>query len=109
MTDDACGRRSDHRPRILLVSANYHPSVGGVKRFVETLAEGLVARGLNVTVLCCRHGAAQLTEESGGVRVVRLPSTHVLYRRLNVPYPLPSPLALGSSLRTLGGWADVVH
>jgi D-inositol-3-phosphate glycosyltransferase len=40
---------------------------------------------------------------------VRIPATDVLDSRLNVPYPLPSPVA---ALRTLGGLvaeADVVH
>jgi D-inositol-3-phosphate glycosyltransferase len=95
--------------RVLLVSANFRPSVGGIERYVEVLAHGLAARGHAVTVAACRTDGAPLEEQDGDVRVVRIPATDVLDSRLNVPYPLPSPVA---ALRTLGGLvaeADVVH
>jgi glycosyltransferase involved in cell wall biosynthesis len=95
--------------RILLVTANYHPSVGGIERYVELLANGLAERKHEVTVLCCRHEDAPLTELLGGVRIVRLPATDVLKRRWNLHYPLPAPWALTRQLRGLVTWADVVH
>lgn len=95
--------------RILLVTANFRPSVGGIERYVELLGEGLAERGHHVTVLCCRHGNAQLTELVGGVRIVRLPASDVLKRRWNLHYPLPAPWALTRQLRGLVTWADVVH
>jgi glycosyltransferase involved in cell wall biosynthesis len=94
--------------RVLLVSANYRPSVGGIERFTELLAEGLVARGHAVRVLCCRSGNAPLREH-GAVEVVRLRATSVVKRMWNVPYPLPSPPALMYQLRGLARWADVMH
>jgi D-inositol-3-phosphate glycosyltransferase len=94
--------------RILLVSANYRPSVGGIERFVETLAHGLADRGREIVVLCCRHERAPLAEESAGVRVVRVPASDI-FRRRNVAYPLPSPVPLARALRRLVPWADVVH
>jgi D-inositol-3-phosphate glycosyltransferase len=97
------------RGRLLLVSANFRPSVGGVERFAETLGEGLAARGWDVVVLCCRDGDAPLREEAGGVHIVRIPSSDLLRRRWNVPYPLPSPVRLAGELRRLIAWADVVH
>jgi glycosyltransferase involved in cell wall biosynthesis len=95
--------------RILLVSANFRPSVGGIERFVETLAQGLASRGWEVVVLCCRHGNAPLVEDAGGVRVVRIPASHILARRSNVAYPLPSPLPLARALGRLLPWAEIVH
>jgi glycosyltransferase involved in cell wall biosynthesis len=95
--------------RVLLVSANFRPSVGGIERFVELLGEGLAERGHRVTVLCCRTGGAPAAEESRGVRVVRVPASELAARRWNVPYPLPSPAALVRSLRALVSGADVVH
>jgi D-inositol-3-phosphate glycosyltransferase len=95
--------------RVLLVSANYKPSVGGIERYVENLAHGLAERGHRVTVAACRTDGGQKHEQDGGVRIVRIPATDVLHKRLNVPYPLPNPVA---ALHELGGAvaeADVVH
>jgi glycosyltransferase involved in cell wall biosynthesis len=94
---------------ILLTSANYQPHVGGIERFVENLARGLTARGHRVNVLCCRFADAPVREEVEGVGIVRVPATYVLDRRFNVPYPLPDPARLLSSLRRGIASADVVH
>jgi glycosyltransferase involved in cell wall biosynthesis len=45
----------------------------------------------------------------GGVTIVRIPATDVLDDRLNVPYPLPSPVPAWRTLRRLVSEADVVH
>jgi D-inositol-3-phosphate glycosyltransferase len=95
--------------RVLLVSANYRPSVGGIERFVEILAEGLAERGHEVTVATCRHRGGPRVEEKGAVRIVRIPASDVLRRRFGVPYPVPSPPACVRTLRTLLRGADVVH
>jgi glycosyltransferase involved in cell wall biosynthesis len=95
--------------RVLLVTANYRPSVGGVERFVELLAEGLAARGHDVTVATCGPGGAPAEENQDGVRVVRIPASDVLRRRLDVPYPLPAPAACVRTLRNLVSRADVIH
>ncbi|PWU24989.1 MAG: hypothetical protein C5B48_03590 [Candidatus Rokuibacteriota bacterium] len=84
---------------ILLVSANYRPSVGGIERYTEILASGLVRRGHAVTVLCCQSGEAARTEEIDGVRIVRLPASDAVRRRASVPYPIPHP---GVTVRALG-------
>lgn len=93
--------------RVLLVTANFAPHVGGIERFVETLAGELAQRGHEVTVLCCRSGGAPL-DERGPFEIVRVPSTYVLESRLGVPYPVPSP-ALIRTMRRLLAAADVVH
>jgi D-inositol-3-phosphate glycosyltransferase len=92
--------------RALLVSANFRPSVGGVERYVETLAVGLADRGHDVTVLTATAGG---TDRLDGVRIVRVPATDVLRTRLNVPYPLPEPVSLVGALRRLLRDADVVN
>ena len=94
--------------RVLLVSANYAPHVGGIERFVEILARGLSSRHA-VTVLCCRFGAAPLDEEPAAFRVVRIPASYVLERALDVPYPLPLPTRLFWCLRRELDRSDVVH
>ncbi len=43
------------------------------------------------------------------MRVVRIPSSHLLQHRWRVPYPLPSPLALVPELRRRVASCDVVH
>ena len=62
-----------------------------------------------MTVLCCRYDGAALAEEAAGVRVLRLPSSYAAKRLWNVPYPIPSPVALARETRRLVAWADVVH
>jgi glycosyltransferase involved in cell wall biosynthesis len=95
--------------RVLLVSANFRPHVGGVERFTEVLATGLAERGHTVTVLCCRDRGAPLREEIDGFTVIRVPAAGFVDRRLNVPYPLPSPVSLLRALRRELANADVVH
>jgi glycosyltransferase involved in cell wall biosynthesis len=95
--------------KILLVSANFYPHVGGIERFTETLASGLAGRGHAVDVVCCRYGGALSRAENDGHVVHRIPSSYVLERRLGVPYPLPSPTALVACLYGRIGAADVVH
>lgn len=95
--------------RVLLVSANYRPSIGGIEQYVDNLAHGLAARGHTVTVAACRTGGAPRKEHDGDVRIVRLPATDVLDDRLNVPYPVPEPFAAWRTLRRLVGSADIVH
>ncbi len=95
--------------RVLLVSANYRPSVGGIERYVEVLAHALAARGHRVTVAACRTDGGPREEQEGEVRVVRLPATDVLDSRLNVPYPVPEPVTAVRTLRRLVGESDVVN
>jgi D-inositol-3-phosphate glycosyltransferase len=95
--------------RILLVSANFRPHVGGIERFTEILAGGLALRGHAVAVLCCRSKDAPLQEEVDGFTVYRIPSAYALERRLNVPYPIPAPVRLVTRLHERLAEADVVH
>ncbi len=95
--------------RVLLVSANYKPSVGGIERYVENLAHGLAGRGHSVTVAACLTNGGLKLEQDGEVAVVRIPATDVLDEKLNVPYPLPNPVAAWRTLRRLMGEVDVVH
>jgi D-inositol-3-phosphate glycosyltransferase len=95
--------------RVLLVSANYRPSVGGIEQYVDNLAHGLAARGHAVTVAACRTDGAAREEQEGNVRIIRLPATDVLDDRLNVPYPVPEPFAAWQTLRRLVAAADIVH
>lgn len=47
------------------------PEGGGSERYVETMAEGLAARGHRVTIACAEHDAAPRNEVVNGVRYVR--------------------------------------
>jgi D-inositol-3-phosphate glycosyltransferase len=95
--------------RVLLVTANFRPHVGGIERFVETLAGGLAERGHEVTVVCCGFAGAPRHEEIGGFVVDRIPSSYVLDRRVNVPFPVPEPIGMVRLLSRRVGLADVVH
>ena len=95
--------------RILLVSANFAPHVGGVERFTEVLAGALARRGHEVLVVCCGSGGAPAREDRDGFAIHRIPSTYIVGRRLNVPYPLPNPVTLLATLSRAMTGADVVH
>ncbi|HWJ31698.1 MAG TPA: glycosyltransferase family 4 protein [Gaiellaceae bacterium] len=96
--------------RVLLVSANFRPSIGGIERYTEILAHALASRGHTVTVAACATDGARAGEErDGDVRVVRLRATDVLDTRLGVPVPLPEPVSAARTLRRLIRDADVAN
>ena len=93
--------------RVLIVTANFAPHVGGIERFAESLAGGLAARQHEVTVLCCRAQRAP-RRELGTYETVRVPATYILESRVGVPYPVPSPTLVGT-LRRLLSRTEIVH
>jgi D-inositol-3-phosphate glycosyltransferase len=95
--------------RIVLVSANFAPHVGGIERFTHILAGALAQRGHEVAVGCCRSGQAPFQEDRNGYSIHRVRATYAAERRLNVPYPLPNPVDLARMLAGVMGNADVVH
>ncbi len=95
--------------RVVLVSSNFRPHVGGIERFVEILAGGLAASGHEVHVICCRFAGAPLREELDGFTVHRIRSSYALDRRLNVPIPVPQPVSMLCLLRERVAAADIVH
>src|SRR5918997_5789601 len=58
-----------------LVSPMYAPAVGGVERYVERLAQGLLSRGIPVEVIATDPDAsAPRAERHDGVTVRRFPT-----------------------------------
>jgi D-inositol-3-phosphate glycosyltransferase len=94
--------------KIVLVSANFRPQVGGIERFTEILASGLVGRGHPVSVICCRFGGAPRREDAG-FALERIPASNLLHRLLAVPFPLPSPIVLYRAIVRHLADADIVH
>jgi glycosyltransferase involved in cell wall biosynthesis len=95
--------------KILLVSANFPPRVGGIEQFVATLAAGLARRGHEVDVLCCRYAGAPREEWVDGFAVHRIAASYVLARRYGLSYPLASPGAALALARRHVGRAEIVH
>ncbi len=56
-----------------------NPEGGGAERFLEKMAEGLVARGCRVTIFCAAHAGAAPEETIDGVRYVRRGSKLSVY------------------------------
>lgn len=56
-----------------------NPEGGGAERFLEKMAEGLVARGCRVTLFCAAHAGAAPDETVDGVRYVRRGSKLSVY------------------------------
>jgi glycosyltransferase involved in cell wall biosynthesis len=76
--------------KLLFALTYYHPHVSGLTIYVQRLAEGLVARGHEVTVLTARYDPSLPNEETlDGVRIVRVPAPIRLSKGLLMPsYPL---------------------
>lgn len=72
--------------RVLTALTYYHPHWTGLSAYAKSIAEGLAARGHEVTVLTAQHDRALPRDEVvGGVRVVRVPSAGRLSRAPIVP------------------------
>lgn len=82
---------SNERPLKILISILYYvPHYTGYTIHVQDMAEALVARGHEVTVLCARHDTSLPRDEViRGVRIVRLWAPIRLSRAMIMPmYPL---------------------
>lgn len=89
--------------KILVVLTYYHPHISGFTLYAEHLAEGLAARGHQVTVLASRHRDDLPRDEvRNGVRVVRVP---VAFRVSKGPIMPTFP----STLWRLAGEHDAVN
>jgi alpha-1,3-mannosyltransferase len=69
--------RPGERLRLLLTVLRYLPALGGSTRVVQLLAEGLAARGHEVTVLTQAEPGTPDTETIAGVTVLRLGMRHL--------------------------------
>ncbi|MFH1126402.1 MAG: glycosyltransferase family 4 protein [Candidatus Altiarchaeota archaeon] len=76
--------------KILLVVSYYHPYNSGVTEYVKRLAEGLVSKGHDVTILTSRHTNIPSEEVIGGVRVKRLPVLFKMSKGVFKPTLLPT-------------------
>lgn len=89
--------------RILTTLNYYHPHWTGLTVYAQRIAEGLVDRGHEVTVLTSQHDPTLPREEMvGGVRVVRLPVAFRLSRAMVSP---SFPLAVAKLIAS----HDVLH
>lgn len=73
--------------RFVLFSAQYAPTVGGVERYTQSLAQTLVGEGHEVSVVTSQLPGAPWREVDAGVEVLRVPSLGLLGGRLPVPLP----------------------
>ena len=71
--------------RILMLTDQYPPFIGGIERHVRNLAAGLAARGHHVAVATSAAPGLPDEEDDGGVHVYRLRSTS--QRRRAPPRP----------------------
>jgi glycosyltransferase involved in cell wall biosynthesis len=73
--------------RLIIFAGYYHPYRGGYVESIHGLAKGLVANGAEVTVVTPEVEGGADEEIMDGVRIVRLPSWHIL----NGTYPMIAP------------------
>lgn len=63
------------KPKVLMVSNHFYPSIGGLERQALRLANELISRGVDVEVLTPRYNDWKKKEIVGLVRVTRFPVT----------------------------------
>lgn len=115
--------------KILVTLAYYHPHWTGLTAYAKRLAEGLAARGHQVTVMTSQHKPELAREEMvGGVRVIRLPIAARFSRGVIMPTlpleaarliaehdivqihtPMPETLIITSLARMLGKASLITH
>ena len=88
--------------KILHLYKDYFPVLGGIENHIRWLAEGMAARGHDVTVLVTNTGRRDVAETVSGVRVVKVS------RHFNIS-SAPIGLGMAGELRRLGRNADIVH
>jgi len=77
--------------RVLVALTYYYPHWTGLTVFAKRLAEGLAAKGHQVTVVTCKYRADLAAEEiHNGVRIVRVPTWFRLSRGQIMPGFLPT-------------------
>jgi glycosyltransferase involved in cell wall biosynthesis len=102
--------------RILIVSDEYKPVIGGAARNIELLAHQLCERGHSVAVATAWQPAAPAVEDDGAVRVHRIRDLSSRVRRLSddpnrhhAP-PFPDPEAISALRRLIARVEpDLVH
>lgn len=87
---------------IVFVLENYYPHVGGVEILFKNVAEGLVQKGHNVTVLTHKLTNSLDNEVINGVKIIRVKVPKVFSRYFFTFLCLPKLLGLSKS-------ADVLH
>lgn len=89
--------------KILICLSYYYPNISGLTLYAKILAEELVAKGNEVTIVTSRHRQdLPYKEIINGVTVVRLPTAGILKK---VPFMPTLPLQIIPLIR----WADVVN
>lgn len=88
--------------KILHLYKDYFPILGGIENHIKWLAEGMAARGHDVSVLVTNTERGDVSETVAGVSVVKVS------RHFNIS-SAPIGLGMAGELRRLGGDADIVH
>jgi rhamnosyl/mannosyltransferase len=89
------------KKRILQINKLYHPSIGGIERVVQQIAEGLMDKTV-MKVLVSSDNKRLIQEEINGVQVVRVPAIAMMGN-------LPIPFGLTWKLKSMMKEVDVIH
>lgn len=89
------------KKKILQVNKSYYPTIGGIEKTVQQIAEGL-SEQTEMSVLVCSENRRLVEETINGVKITRVPS---IFKWGN----LPIPLGFNSALRQLSKAQDVIH
>lgn len=88
--------------KILHLYKDYFPVLGGIENHIKWLAEGMAARGHDVSVLVTNTGRGDVAETVNGVQVQKVS------RHFNIS-SAPIGLGMAGQLRRMGRDAQIVH
>ena len=86
---------------IVIFSALYNPSVGGVENYTEQLSKSLANLGHNILIVTHRIDNSAEWEHQGKVTIVRLPCIPLLNGRLPIPKPGPEMSRMMKEVRSI--------
>jgi len=94
-------------PRIVTVSHFYPAHGGGLEKVAEKIVGGLAERGFRICWFSSDTDG-EPASGSGNVTTVPVPTSNIVERLTQLPYPIWSPTALPRLWREIGN-ADVLH
>ena len=92
---------SEGKKKVLQVNKCYYPTIGGIERVVQQIAEGLSEQN-EMSVLVCSNDIHYKQEEISGVQVIRMPKLFQLGS-------LPVPFGMIWKIRKMKKNLDVIH
>lgn len=95
--------------KIVIVTHNFYPHIGGLENVVYNQAKFLVKLGHKVVIISSQPKNSKKDEMMDGIKVRRIKSNYWFEEKWGVPYPIFSISELWTTLKDEIRNADIVH